>query len=38
MLELTYRAWQHALPGHQVVVEALQATIQRMGDSALVVI
>lgn len=35
---LTYCAWHHALSWHQVVIKALQATVQRVGDPALVVI
>lgn len=37
-VKLTYRAWHHALSWHQVVIEALQATVQGVGDSALVVV
>ena len=34
----TYRARHHALSRHQVVVETLQATVQGVGDPALVVV
>lgn len=37
-VNLTYCARHHALSWHQVVIKALQATIQGVGDSALVVV
>lgn len=37
-MRLTDGAWDHALPGHQVVVQPLQASVQRVGDAALVVV
>lgn len=37
-LQLTYCARHHALSWHQVVIQALQATVQGVGDSALVVV
>lgn len=37
-VNLTYCAWHHALSWHQVVIEALQATVQGVGDSPLVVV
>ena len=37
-VSLTYCAWHHALAWHQVVIKALQATVQGVGDSALVVV